>query len=87
MKGLPLFPLPKGAPAGVSAVFMALILSLSPAAGGERKTHPRQNDFYAYSSAPASETHAAAPVHGSGCFVTLTAAEAARGVRHWRPGC
>ncbi len=64
---------------------LTLSLGAAAAVAKERKTQPRQAEFYAYSAPAAPDARPAA--HAGGCFVTLTAAEAARGMRHWRPGC
>jgi len=55
------------------------------------RTRHHANDFYAVApeqpapEQPALETQGGH--HGGNCFVTVTAVEAVRGIRHWHNGC
>lgn len=49
------------------------------------KSHGHEREFYALSNVGEAVDHTA--VHHSNCFMTSTAAEAARGIRHWTGAC
>ncbi len=90
--------LPKGLPQKVRKtrgamtlagfVAVALLCDLSPAAAAHRQSQHRQRDFFAYSGADHPSMQADPPAsNGGGCFVTLSAMEATKGIRHFRAGC
>ena len=50
------------------------------------KSHGHEHEFYALSNVGEAVDHTP-PSHHSDCFMTSTAAEAARGIRHWTGKC
>lgn len=62
---------------------------LTPAHAGSTHIRLHQSDFYARASEGLSAPHAASgeKAQGGGCYVTLSATEASRGIRYWTGNC
>lgn len=62
-----------------------LVANVSLAKEHAARNHAHDRDFYALSNVGETVDHTA--VHHSNCFMTSTAAESARGIRHWSGSC
>jgi len=65
--------------------FFGLSVDLASAKEHAARNHAHDRDFYALSNVGEAVDHTS--VHHSNCFMTSTAAEAARGIRHWSGSC
>ncbi len=63
-----------------------LVGAAAPSAAHEKKARPHHGDFYATTNELDARVNRPDPA-SAGCFVTLTAAEATKGIRHFRPNC